>query len=63
HLEPNIGIGLWDRYNLREEEMERRMSDAENRPFNWSNVGKSDRVVLRNFAIAGRQYLEANMKR
>lgn len=62
HLEPNIGIGLWDRYNLREEEMERCQSDAENRPFDWTNVGKSDRIVLRNFAIAGSQYLQANMK-
>jgi hypothetical protein len=60
HLEPNVGIGLWDRFNLREEEWERHWSEHEGRKFNWDAVGKDDRVVLRNFAIAGQEYLEAN---
>jgi len=60
HLEPNVGIGLWDRFNLREEEWERYWSEHEGRKFNWEAVGKDDRVVLRNFAIAGQEYLEAN---
>jgi len=63
HLEPNIGIGLWDRYNLREEELEQQRSDSEGKAFNWDNVGRSDRVILRNFAISGREYLDANFKK
>ena len=59
HLEPNVGIGLWDRFNLREEVIEARAADAEQRPFDWDRVGTSDRVVLRNFVIAGEQYLDA----
>ena len=59
HLEPNVGIGLWDRFTLREEVLEQRACEAEGRPFNWDNVGTSDRTVLRNFIIAGDQYLDA----
>jgi len=59
HLEPNVGIGLWDRFNLREEVLEQAASEREGRPYNWDNVGTSDRVVLRNLVIAGEQYLEA----
>lgn len=59
HLEPNVGIGLWDRFNLREEERERAEAEAQNRPFDWDNVGRSDRAVLRTFVLAGAQYLEA----
>ena len=59
-LEPNVGIGLMDRYNLREEDWERTRARQEGRPLNWDVVGKDDRIVLRNFAIAGQQYLEAN---
>ena len=59
-LEPNVGIGLWDRFNLREEEWEARAAAAEGRAFDWDRVGRDDRIVLRNFAIAGRGYLEAN---
>jgi hypothetical protein len=60
HLEPNVGIGLWDRYSLREEEWEARAASAEGRAFDWDAVGRDDRIVLRNFAIAGHQYLDAN---
>jgi len=59
HLEPNIGIGLWDRYNLREEIHERRNSKKEDRAFDWHNVGQSDRIVLRTFLRAGEEYLRA----
>lgn len=59
HLEPNVGIGLMDRYNLREEEREKSRAREEGRPFNWDAVGTDDRIVLRNFAIAGQEYLEA----
>jgi hypothetical protein len=60
HLEPNVGIGLWDRYNLREQEWEGAMAKREGRSFDWNAVGHDDRIVLRNFAQAGREYLEAN---
>ena len=59
HLEPNVGIGLWDRFNLREEVLEREASSRERRAFDWSNVGTSDRVVLRNLVLSGSQYLDA----
>ena len=59
HLEPNVGIGLWDRFNLREEVLEQAAAECEGRSFNWDNVGTSDRVVLRNLVIAGEQYLDA----
>ncbi len=60
HLEPNVGIGLWDRYNLREEYAERQRSRKENKPFDWDNVGVSDRIVMRNFVLSGEDYLKAN---
>jgi hypothetical protein len=60
HLEPNVGIGLWDRFSLREEEWERIWSRQEGREFDWDKVGQDDRRVLRNFAIAGEEYLRAN---
>ena len=59
HLEPNVGIGLWDRFTLREEVIEERNAAGEDRPYDWNNVGTSDRIVLRNFVIAGEQYLDA----
>ncbi|MBI1388341.1 MAG: hypothetical protein GC154_07830 [bacterium] len=60
HLEPNVGIGLWDRYNLREEVHEREAAEAEKRKFNWDHVGVSDRIVLTNFILSGEEYLDAN---
>src|SRR5262245_33618694 len=57
HLEPNVGIGLWDRFNLREEEWETRAAAEQGRAFDWNAVGREDRIVLRNFAIAGQEYL------
>ena len=63
HLEPNVGIGLWDRYTLREEEIEQQQAKDESRQINWDVIGRSDRTVLRNFAIAGEEYLQANFKK
>jgi hypothetical protein len=62
HLEPNVGVGLWDRYTLREEENERRKAKREGREINWEVIGGSDRIVLRSFAIAGEEYLKANLR-
>jgi hypothetical protein len=63
HLEPNVGIGLWDRFNLREEYWENKEAASAGRPFHWDAVGHDDRIVLRNFALAGEQYLKANFAR
>ncbi|MFH1740962.1 MAG: hypothetical protein ABIH23_18320 [bacterium] len=63
HLEPNVGIGLWDRYTLREEETECQKAREEDREINWESIGTSDRIVLRSFAIAGEEYLKANFGR
>ncbi len=60
HLEPNVGIGLWDRYNLREEVNETMKSRQEKRAFNWDNIGVSDRIVLKNFILSGEEYLKVN---
>ncbi|MBN2326155.1 MAG: hypothetical protein JXR73_03305, partial [Candidatus Omnitrophica bacterium] len=59
-LEPNVGIGLWDRYNLREQVYEQTASRRENRPFDWSRIGQSDRIVLRNYVLSGEDYIKAN---
>ncbi len=60
HLEPNVGIGLWDRYNLREEVNEAMKAKREKREYNWNNIGVSDRIVLKNFILSGEDYLKAN---
>jgi hypothetical protein len=57
HLEPNVGIGLWDRYNLREEEHERSRAAKIGEAVDWDRIGQSDRTVLRTFVQAGEDYL------
>ncbi len=58
-LEPNVGIGLWDRYNLREQVYEQEVCRREKRKFDWNNIGCSDRIVLRNFVLSGEEYVKA----
>ena len=58
-IEPNIGVGLWDRVALREEAHERAASEAARRPFDWDRVGENARVVLRDLSRAGEDYLKA----
>ena len=60
HLEPNVGIGLWDRFNLREEVNERICARREGDAFNPDHIGQSDRIILKNFVLAGEEYLKAN---
>jgi len=62
-IEPNIGIGLWDRVAIREEEHERHRAEASGEPMDWNRVGENARVVLRDFARAGSDYLAALAKR
>jgi hypothetical protein len=56
-IEPNIGVGLWDRVALREEAHELRRAQAEQRRPDWDRVGANARVVLRDLSRAGEDYL------
>jgi len=58
-IEPNIGVGLWDRVALREEAHELAASRTEGRPFEWDRVGENARIVLRDLSRGGEQYLAA----
>jgi hypothetical protein len=58
-IEPNIGVGLWDRVALREEFHEREASKLEQRPFEWNRVGENARIVLRDLTRGGETYLQA----
>ncbi len=54
-IEPNIGIGLWDRLALREEFYAVTTADTPD----WNAVGANARIVLRDLAKAGEDYLKA----
>jgi hypothetical protein len=56
-IEPNIGVGLWDRVALREEVHELRMAEQEAREPDWDRVGENARIVLRDLNRAGEEYL------
>ena len=56
-IEPNIGVGLWDRLALREETRER--ADSDDNEMNWDNIGANARVVLSDLTRAGEDYLKA----
>jgi hypothetical protein len=56
-IEPNIGIGLWDRVALREEAHELRRAEAEERAPDWDRIGVEARIVLRDLSRAGEDYL------
>lgn len=58
-IEPNIGIGLWDRVALREEAHEREAAQREGRPMDWTKVGANARIVLRDMARAAEEYMQA----
>jgi len=53
-IEPNIGIGLWDRVALREEAFARAKGELA-----AEEIGVNARIVLRDFARAGEDYLAA----
>jgi len=57
-IEPNIGIGLWDRLAIREEFYAVRATAQPD----WHTVGANARIVLRDFARAGEGYLAAIKK-
>jgi hypothetical protein len=56
-IEPNIGVGLWDRVALREEFHELALADAEHREPDWNRIGVNARIVLRDLSRAGEDYL------
>lgn len=56
-IEPNIGVGLWDRVALREEVHELRRAGEARREPDWNRVGQNARIVLRDLHKAGEQYL------
>ncbi|MFZ4703820.1 MAG: hypothetical protein ACOYMG_27565, partial [Candidatus Methylumidiphilus sp.] len=58
-IEPNIGVGLWDRVALREEFDELNQAQAEGRGIDWNRVGENARVVIRDLHRAGEEYLAA----
>ncbi len=58
-IEPNIGVGLWDRVAIREEERERERAAAAGEPMNWDRVGENARIVLRDLTRAGTEYMTA----
>ena len=57
-IEPNIGVGLWDRVALREEYYE--LEQARNAGINpdWYRIGENARVVLKDLNRAGEDYLK-----
>ncbi|MHB9025042.1 MAG: hypothetical protein ACYC7E_12870 [Armatimonadota bacterium] len=61
-IEPNIGIGLWDRVAIREEFFARATAAQDTAPIDWNTVGANARVVLKDLAKAGQDYLQAVKK-
>jgi len=58
-IEPNIGLGLWDRVALREEIREERRAESAARAMDWDQVGLQARIVLSDLSRAGEEYLLA----
>jgi hypothetical protein len=58
-IEPNIGVGLWDRLALREENHELQQAMAEHRNPEWNLIGENARIVLADLNRAGEEYLHA----
>jgi hypothetical protein len=58
-IEPNIGLGLWDRVALREEIREERRATRASQTTDWQQVGLQARIVLSDLSRAGEEYLLA----
>jgi len=58
-IEPNIGVGLWDRVALREEYHELERARMEGVSPDWDRIGENARIVLRDLNCAGEDYLNA----
>ncbi len=57
-IEPNIGVGLWDRVALREEQHELERSCRLGISPDWDRVGENARIVLKDLNRAGEDYLD-----
>ncbi|MGR8935489.1 MAG: hypothetical protein ACU837_14020 [Gammaproteobacteria bacterium] len=58
-IEPNIGVGLWDRVALREEYHELERARREAADPDWDRIGANARIVLKDLNSAGEAYLSA----
>jgi hypothetical protein len=58
-LEPNVGVGLWDRVALREEYHELQRAAMHGVSPDWQRIGENARIVLRDLNQAGEQYIDA----
>jgi len=58
-IEPNIGVGLWDRVALREEYHELERARSAGIGPDWDRIGANARIVLRDLNRAGEDYLNA----
>jgi len=57
-IEPNIGVGLWDRVALREDFREHQDAQNAEREVDWDTIGHNARIVLSDLSKAGEQYLQ-----
>ena len=55
-IEPNIGVGLWDRVAMREEHHEFERARTDGVSPDWTHIGENARIVLRDFNRAGEAY-------
>ncbi|MDD5033874.1 MAG: hypothetical protein PHE55_03880 [Methylococcaceae bacterium] len=58
-IEPNIGVGLWDRLALREEFHELNRARTGGEDPDWDRIGENARIVLKDLNRAGEDYLRA----
>jgi hypothetical protein len=58
-IEPNIGVGLWDRLALREQHHELERASCQGLSPDWDHIGENARIVLKDLNRAGEDYLDA----
>ncbi|NKB70794.1 MAG: hypothetical protein GKR89_27300 [Candidatus Latescibacteria bacterium] len=58
-IEPNIGVGLWDRLALREEYHEQARASAAGEAEDLDRIGRNARIILSDLTRAGETYLAA----
>ena len=58
-VEPNVGLGLWDRVALRESIVEAHRAEGQQQPVNPDATGEQARIVLSDLSKAGEAYLDA----
>lgn len=58
-VEPNIGLGLWDRVALREAAVEAQRAEDQQGTVDPDAIGRQARIVLSDLSKAGEAYLNA----